>query len=133
VRLRQKQTERVLAGKEYRVTCETAGSKPPATLRWIKGGKEITQVSTQVSPVSFVMFIIGFWAELPAAAARVIPQENHHGPIKLNSLEFTLEMLGLKGIGILTMFEPTPKSMFHVSSIVTTELRLYYVRAICVA
>ena len=63
VRLRQKQTERVLAGKEYRVTCETAGSKPPATLRWIKGGKEITQVSTQVSPSSFLMFVIGFHYE----------------------------------------------------------------------
>ncbi len=54
VRMRQKQAEKLVAGKEYRLVCETAGSKPPAILKWIKGGKEITHVSTQVSPRSFI-------------------------------------------------------------------------------
>ncbi|ODM97669.1 Nephrin, partial [Orchesella cincta] len=47
VRMRQRHSEKLQAGMEYRLVCETAGSKPPATLKWIKGGKEITQVSTQ--------------------------------------------------------------------------------------
>lgn len=49
VRLLQKHTDNVIAGKEYRVSCETAGSKPSAVLKWIKGGREITLVNTQVS------------------------------------------------------------------------------------
>jgi hypothetical protein len=52
--MRQKQAEKLEAGREYRLVCETAGSKPPAVLKWIKGGKEITQVSTQVSLSSFI-------------------------------------------------------------------------------
>lgn len=54
VRMRQRQAEKLVAGKEYRLVCETAGSKPPALLKWIKGGKEIKQVSTQVSFRSFI-------------------------------------------------------------------------------
>jgi len=56
VRIRERKLDKLIAGKEYRLTCETAGSKPPAILKWIKRGKEITKVSTQVSPSPFISF-----------------------------------------------------------------------------
>jgi hypothetical protein len=54
VKVKQKQADKLVAGREYRLVCETAGSKPPAVLKWMKAGKEITQVSTQVSSNSFI-------------------------------------------------------------------------------
>ena len=54
VRMRQKSLEKITAGQEYRISCETAGSKPPALLRFFLGGSEVIQVSTQVSWISFI-------------------------------------------------------------------------------
>lgn len=53
--MRQKQAEKLVAGREYRLVCETAGSKPPAVLKWwINNREQIAQVSTQVSRLSFI-------------------------------------------------------------------------------